>query len=99
MKRYYTVSFGDSNIYSTTSFTDADSLREAIIEELERKFPQGNVRSIVTLDIREVDADEAAKYPQLDDATIEKISDTLKREMQVEASDREMNNDAPYSNI
>lgn len=98
MKRYYKVSFGDSNVYGTSSLADADALRESIIDELEKKFPNANVRSIVTLDVKEVDAREAAEYPELDDATLDKIFDTLKRELQVEASDKELNDDAPYAN-
>lgn len=99
MKKDYIVSFGNSNSYSVASELEADRLHEKIVESLKKRFPLGNVKNIATIDIREADAATAAKYPTLDEKAIEAICASLKRSMQVSAEDRELNSDAPFSDI
>lgn len=97
MKKYYIVSFGNSNTYSVSAPLDADTLRNTIIERLKEKFPMGNVKAIVTIDVREVDEATAAGYPALDSGAEKAVEAILNREMQVNADEMELNNNAPYA--
>lgn len=97
MKKYYIVSFGNSNTYSIAAPLDADTLRDRIVCDLKKKFPDGPVCRIATIDVHEVDEQTAAKYPVLDHSAEKAIYDILKREMEVNADERELNNNAPYA--
>lgn len=96
MNRFYTVSFGDSSVYSTSSLEDTDALRQRFINALGTLFPTDNVQSFVTLDINEVSEMEAAEYPHLNVDSPEEICAILKREVQVADSIRELTSNAPF---
>ena len=99
MKKYYIVSFGDSNIYRIASEADAETIRKQLIDCLQKKFPESDVTAFITVDVKEADENTAKDYPELTKDSEEAICDTLIREIRVAADTKELNNNAPFDKI
>ena len=99
MSKYYAISVGDSTVYTIASELDADRLRDDLVKKLEKEYPLGNVDAIAVLNVREIDASEAANYKKYDANDERRMLEVLGRELQVAAADRKLNNNAPFDNI
>lgn len=112
-KRLYIVSFGDLKKYrydyvdsTEGSMMDhAEPLKEIedeIRDYLAKEFPGEALAYYTTAKVTEVnvaDRDKYSEYPYLDRVEIEKIKADLKRQIEVRNADKEMDSDAPYSNV
>lgn len=112
-KRLYIVSFGDSRKYryeytdttAGSSMDHADPLKrveDELKQYLEKEFPGEALAYYSTPKITEVnykDLEKFADYPTLDRVELEKIKTDLKRQVEVRNQDKDMDSDAPFSNV
>lgn len=111
--KLYIVSFGDSDKYryEYKEEASADPLKRVdplagvekeLHDYLAGLFPGRTFAYLVTPRITEVSWDhraEYADYPVLDAKAIEQIKDVLAREVRERADLRELNDDAPFSQV
>ncbi len=112
-ERLLLVSFGDSRQYRFQYKEDADetelshrnhleAIERQLDEYLTKEFPGKTFAYYITPKVTEVmmkDAAEYAEYPVLDDAAIKEIEQVLKTEIINRGDQRELDLDAPYSDV
>ena len=104
MKKY-AISFGDSDKYivsfdgSMDEFLKSDKLRvlkERVSAYLKEKFPTGGYSDTVRLNVEDGEGDIG--YRSLDDAGIDELLKSVKRQVEVLRDVEEINNNAPFDN-
>lgn len=114
-KRLYIVSFGDSRKYrlpfEENSYDDnlhhsdrspLNKVERELNAYLKAKFPDKMFSYFTTPKVEEVAWDERDKYesyPLLDETAMTDIKGVLVREVQDMQSTRELNSDAPFSDV
>ena len=105
-KRNYLVGFGDSDKYIVSyEGSKEDFLHSAqfhdierkVYEALKQKFPTGGYEGVVRPVVEEAHAGDA--YAILDRDNLDRLADSVKRQVEVEREDKELNNNAPYDQI
>lgn len=97
MDKSYIVNYGDSDTYRVASWEVAKSIAEKMSDELKKKYAESYNGALLTVDLRQVDARDAAQYPELTEANYKGVLEGLDREMRVRGAVRELYNNAPYA--
>lgn len=110
--KIYIVSFGDSEKYRLPVLEDNSEdhphdtplvrLENELNSYLKERFPEDTFAYFTTPKVTEISAlhaDQYASYPMLDDAAVEEIKKVLVREIEVMQSEKQLDSDAPWSNI
>lgn len=111
-KRLFIVSFGNSREYRLEVSDSGDSyllihkdplekVEVEIKEYLSSRFPGQNLAYFESAKATEVDPDDMkyADYPELDEQGIAEIEKELVTEVEMRSATRELDRDAPYSNV
>lgn len=92
----YIVSLGDSQKYRSTG-AQLKEYSEELKKYLSTQFAGEAIKYYDTANVEESENPE--KYPELTHVEFEKIKSDLKRQIEVRNEDKEMNSDAPFSNV
>ena len=103
--RRYVVSFGDSTRYLVSfSGTKEDFLYSDVLKDIKSKvsdylkneFPAGGYEAVAELHVAD---DDGRPYPELDPAHLGDLLHSVKRQVKVEETTDEINNNAPYDSL
>ena len=103
--RSYLVSFGDSTRYrvyfegTKEEFETSARFKEIkskVEEFLKETFPTGGYKVVVAVTVAN---DDHRDYPVLDDAAFPGLLDSVKRQVNVLFEGKELNNNAPFSEV
>ncbi|MDE7442254.1 MAG: hypothetical protein K2M69_08830 [Muribaculaceae bacterium] len=92
----YIVSLGDSKKYRATG-ADLKKYSDELKEYLSSEFAGEAIKYYDTASVSE--SDDPMKYPELTHVEFEKVKSDLKRQIEVRNEDKELNSDAPYSDV
>ncbi|MDE5808602.1 MAG: hypothetical protein K2H76_10840 [Muribaculaceae bacterium] len=92
----YIVSLGDSQKYRVKG-ADLKKYSEELKEYLSTQFAGEAIKYYDTANVEE--SDDPEKYPELTRIEFEKIKADLKRQIEVRDDDKELNLDAPFSDV
>lgn len=111
-KNIYIVSFGDSEQYRlpAADLTSSGNANEEMLVKLEKelnsylrqRFPEDVFAYYTTPKVTEISAEHApqyASYPVLDKAAVDEIKRVLEREVKVMRAEKQLDDNAPWSNI
>lgn len=107
-RKFYIVSFGDSQQYRLTVEIDPEdenaheskliNLEKELNAYLKQRFPEDTFAYFTTPKVTEISADhedQYASYPLLDNKAMDAIKKVLVREVQVMESEKELDRNAP----
>ena len=106
-KRIYIVSFGDSGEYAVAFSGTREELMKSdkfrrIVDELKecikKNFPEGNFEGLVSPKVREANHTDK-DYPELTPDAVRTIKHQLEKEGEMVQDNRQLNRDAPYSDV
>ncbi len=92
----YIVSLGDSRKYRVKG-EELKKYSEELKTYLSTQFAGEAIKYYDAANVEE--SDDPEKYPELTHVEFEKIKTDLKRQIEVRNEDKEMNSDAPYSDV
>ncbi|MDE7403249.1 MAG: hypothetical protein K2M87_07550 [Muribaculaceae bacterium] len=100
----YIISFGDSNKYRLpfveSGNRDIEKVREDITSYLKGKFPGfAGLKYLDKIKLEKVDDTAARAYPELNASSLGNIEKLLGRETKVAEAVKNLDSDAPWSNI
>lgn len=99
-KEMYLVSFGDSSKYISTSGDTIRQVSGKLREGLHKLFPSASMDNMPVPEVESIgDASKYSSYPELTLKAVPEILRTLVTGMKENADVRELNNNAPWSNI
>lgn len=105
-KKFYIVSFGDSEKYRLETDEIAEKALEPIVEGLKNymsgKFPGRDFSYYTTPDVKEInrmDKSEYQSYPVLDTVAVAKIRKVIDNGMKDKESLCELNSNAPFDDL
>lgn len=106
MKKEYIISFGDSNAYRLYVDGESDRIRdikEEVKSRLVAQFPSlGSAELFDRMDVTPVEPAEAEKYsdvPVFDAEAVSRIEKVLSADTEAFENIRNLNDDAPWSNV
>ncbi len=106
-EKAYIVRFGDSDIYSVPfdgrreefeKSSEFKHTKDAVFAYVERKFPEALYKDVIAPKVEEI-TERDQVYPVLNEDNLGKLKHDEARQVDVKMRDKELNSDAPYSNI
>lgn len=91
----YIVSLGDTKKYRATG-AQLKNYSEELKAYLNKEFAGDPLKFYDSVNVEEGDA---ASYPELTHVEFEKVKTDLKRQLEVREADKELDSDAPYSDV
>lgn len=94
--KIYIVSLGDTRKYRATG-AELKKYSDELKEYLSSEFAGEAIQYYDTANVSE--SEDPMQYPELTHVEFEKIKSDLKRQIEVRDDDKELNSDAPFSDV
>lgn len=105
--KFYIVSFGDSDKYSVPfdgskeefeHSSEFKHIKDAVFDYVKSKFPAAKFDELLAPKV-EVPTERDEVYSELNADNLGKLKHDVARQVEVKLENRELDSDAPYSNI
>lgn len=105
--KFYIVSFGDSDKYSVPFDGSKEEfeksgefkhIKDDVFEYVKSKFPAAKFEELIAPKVEDPSQRDEV-YPVLDSDNLGKLKHDVARQVEVKMQDKDLNSDAPYSNI